>query len=370
MKTIDGRVRRAIAAVAAGRPVVLTDDSAQGNDAHLVFAADAATPELLAFTIRHTSGFIRAALPPAECERLDLPPMLQRAGGRADTAAQRVAVDRSGPGTGISATDRARTIAALASEGSGADDFSRPGHVIPVESHDDGVLGRPGAAEAAVDLSRLGGRRPAGVLCEIVSRDDPTGMATGAESVQFAVEHGLAVVSIGELASYRRRTEPQVVRLAQTTMPAGRGVHRVIGYRDIHDGGEHLVVIVGTAGARGPVPLHVHVECICGDVFGSSACACGGELDRALASMTAGGCGVIVYLRPSGSLRGCGLSGARDAPSPDLASQTVAWILRDLGVYSVRLSDDTPGFGLVMFGAIREHGLQVQEQTSGWRVAG
>jgi 3,4-dihydroxy 2-butanone 4-phosphate synthase/GTP cyclohydrolase II len=138
----------------------------------------------------------------------------------------------------------------------------------------------------------------------------------------------------------------------------------------VHDGGEHLVVIVGAAGPGVPMPLHVHVECLTGDVFGSTACRCGGELDNALTTMTARGSGMIVYLRPSGAMHACGLSGRGDAAAALLVADTVGWILRDLGVHAVSLSGETPGFGLVMFGAIREHGLHVAERGSALAVAG
>ncbi|MDZ4265491.1 MAG: 3,4-dihydroxy-2-butanone-4-phosphate synthase [Mycobacterium sp.] len=354
MKTTDVRVRRAIAAVEMGRPVVMIADTENGGQGYLVFAADAATPEMLAFTVRHTAGLVRVALPPTECERLDLPPMRPADPDRSRAAAQRVAVDTDGTGTGISATDRARTIAALASPRSRPEDFRRPGHVIPVRAEAAGVLAHPGPVEAALDLARLAGRGQAAGLCEIVSRDHPVAIAGDTESAVFAKEHGLAPISITELADYRRRTERQVVRLAETVLPTGGGSHRVIGFRDVRGGGEHLVVVIGAVGSGQPVPLHVHVECLTGDVFGSEACRCGRELGNALTAMTAARRGVIVYLRPTGAMHACGLPGSDDGPTPDLPSDTLAWILRDLGVYSVRLADDAPGFGLVMFGAIRE----------------
>ena len=291
------------------------------------FAAGAATSELLHFTIRHTSGYIRVALRAAECERLNLPPMCH---GSGDAVAHCVSVDVHGTGTGISATDRARTIAALASSDSRASDFQRPGHVVPVRAESVGVLGRPGPAEAAIDLARLAGRGAAAALCEIVSRRDSTLIAHGVELVEFALEHGLAVLSIAELAAYRRRTEPQVVRLTETILPTWAGHSRVIGFRDVHSsrlqgaalrGGEHLAVIVGTVGAGVPVPLHVHVECLTGDVFGSKACRCGGELSGALARMSAQGSGVVVYLRPPGTPRACGLF-ARDMAHGDPVADT------------------------------------------------
>lgn len=357
MKTTDVRVLRAITAMATGQPVVVKDDS--DSDGHLVFAADAATAHLLAFMVRHTSGYVRVALPESECERLNLPPMCH-----GDTALC-VSVDVRGTGTGISATDRARTIAALASGASRPSDFHRPGHVVPLRAATAGVLGRPGAAEAAVDLADLAGRGRAAALCEIVSRRHPARMARGCELTEFAVEHGLPIVSIGELVAYRRRTEPQVVRLTETALPTWAGNSRVIGFRDTHDGGEHLAMIVGAAGAGVPVPLHVHVECLTGDVFGSKACRCGGELHGALARMSAQGSGVVIYLRPPGRPRACGLFARHDA-AVDPMAETVAWILRDLGLYALKLSDDLPGFGLVMFGAIREHGIG----TQAWAAAG
>jgi 3,4-dihydroxy 2-butanone 4-phosphate synthase/GTP cyclohydrolase II len=364
MRTADVRVRRAIAAVGAGRPVVVSDDAGQG---YLVFAAEAATPTLLAFTVRHTSGYVRVALPGSECDRLDLPPICD---GGPLGATHRVAVDWRGVGTGISATDRAATIAALAAETSSPSDFRRPGHVVPVLAGADGVLKQPGAAEAATDLARLAGLRPAGVLCELVSGARGA-IADDAESLEFAERHGLPKISIADLAQYRRRTEPQVVRSAETILPMGAGMSRAIGFRDVHRtaaGGEHLVVIIGAADSDRPMPLHVHVECLTGDVFGSLGCRCGDDLDRAVTAMTGRGSGMIVYLRPSGPVGACGLL-ARDAMGPERVSQIVAWILRDLGVHSVRLSDDTPGFGLVMFGAIREHGL-IAVQRPALAVAG
>lgn len=358
MKTTDTRVRRAITAVGAGRPVVITMGPENDHEGYLAFAAEAATPQLLAFTVRHSSGYVRVALPTAECERLNLPPICHRGDTHSDAGAHRVAVDWRGTGTGISATDRAATIAALAAKSSETSDFRRPGHVVPVEVAPDGVLGRPGPAEAALDLARLAGRREAAGMCDIVSRHRPSAMARGGELLEFALEHGLAVVSVAELVSYRRRIEPQVVRMAETVLPNRGSAFRAIGFRDAHGDGEHLAVIIGDVGAGVPVPLHVHVECLTSDVFGSTACRCGTDLDRALSDMRAQDGGVVIYLRPPGPMRACGLTNAEEFDS-DAVSQTVAWILRDLGVYTVRLSDDAPGFGLVIFGAIREHGLRV-----------
>lgn len=358
MKTTDTRVRRAITAVGGGRPVVITTGPENDNEGYLAFAAEAATPTLLAFTIRHSSGYVRVALPAAECERLNLPPICHRGENRSDAAAHRVTVDWRGTGTGISATDRAATIAALAAKSSDSSDFRRPGHVVPVEVATAGVLGRPGPAEAALDLTRLAGRRHAAGLCEIVSRHRPSAMARGGELLEFALEHALPVVSVAELVNYRRRVEPQVERMAETVLPNRGEGFRAIGFRDVHGGGEHLALIVGDVGPGVPVPLHVHVECVTSDVFGSTACRCGTDLRTALSDMRTGDGGVVIYLRPPGPMRACGLTDADELDSEEL-SATVAWILRDLGVYTVRLADDAPGFGLVIFGAIRERGLRV-----------
>lgn len=356
MKTTDVRVRRAIAAIGAGQAVVLTDGA--DGDGFLVFAADAATPSLLHFTVRHTCGYVRVALPGSECARLQLPPMCH--GDNTDC----VSVDVRGTGTGISAADRAKTIAALGSAATVASDLQRPGHVVPVQARAGGVLERRAAAEAASDLARLAGRGQAAGICEIVSRRNPVLVARGGELIEFAFEYGLAVVSMSELVAYRRRTEPQVVRLAEAVLPTWAGNSRVIGFRDVHDGGEHLAVIIGAADAGVPVPLHVHVECLTGDVFGSKACRCSGELNGALNRMSALGSGVVLYLRPAGPPRACGLFAHDDAGDPH--SQIVAWMLRDLGVYALKLAEDMPGFGLVLFGAIREHGMDAQP----WAVAG
>lgn len=219
MRTAHGRVRRAVSAVAMGRAVVVVDETA--TQGYLMYAADAATPALLAFTVRHTSGYVRVALTAADCDRLDLPPVCRQQTSSPAAAAHRVAVDSCDVGTGISATDRARTIATLADADATAADFRRPGHVVPVLAGPHGVLGASaGGAEAAMDLATLAGRRPAGVLCELVSQRDPAGMADAAELASFAGAHRLPLVSIAEIAAYRRRLEPQVKRCAETALPA------------------------------------------------------------------------------------------------------------------------------------------------------
>jgi 3,4-dihydroxy 2-butanone 4-phosphate synthase / GTP cyclohydrolase II len=352
-RVVAGRVGRAVAAVAANRAVVVVDDVDREDEGDLIFAAECATPALLAFMVRHTSGYVCVALPGEECDRLDLPPMHHRDGDRFGTA-YRVAVDLIGTGTGISAADRARTIAALAAPGSLPSDFLRPGHVVPLRARDGGVLRRPGHTEAAVDLARLAGLRPAGALCEIVSRDRPDEMAHGAELERFAGEYDLEIVSIAELAAHRRRTEPQVRRVADTPLPTARGAFRAIGYRGVHDGAEHVALVVGRLGDGHDIPLHVHAECLTGDVLGSLACTCGSALDSALATIASLGRGIVVYTRTAGSAHACGLRDCVDAAARAASAEVAAAILGDLGVTSVRIVGDAPGLLEVLLG----HGLR------------
>ncbi len=322
----DERVRQALAAVASGRAVVVVDDADRENEGDLIFAASCATPALVAFTVRHTSGFVCVALPGDACERLELSPMHHTNADRYRTAYQ-VTVDLIGIGTGISATSRAATIAALAAPGSAAGDFARPGHVVPLRARPHGVLSRPGHTEAAVDLARLAGLPAAGALCEIVSQDHPGEMARGAELERFAREHDLVLISVDDLIRYRRRTEPQVRRVVETALPSEHGLFRAVGYASTADGAEHVALLAGPVDDT--VPVHVHTECLSGDVLRATGCACRRELDTAMAAFAAAGRGVVVYLRPAGGARACGLF----APAVPTDADRVAaeWVLADLG---------------------------------------
>ena len=326
--TVELRVRAAIASIAAGRPVVVTDDADREDEGDLVFAAALATPKLVAFTVRHTSGFVCVALPGEDCERLALPPMHHSNADRYSTA-YRVTVDRRGTGTGISATDRATTIAALAAPTSGPHDFVRPGHVVPLMARPGGVLRRRGHTEAAVDLARLAGLREAGALCEIVSRDHPGEMARGAELTRFSGEHGLVQISIADLVDHRRRTEPQVRRAAETSLPTVHGPFRAVGYEGTADGSQHMALLAGPVGDGDAVPVYVHTECLGGDVLRFTACGCRHRLDEALTRFASWGHGVVVYLRPAGRVRACGLLAD---PGSAETTHVANWILDDLGV--------------------------------------
>jgi 3,4-dihydroxy 2-butanone 4-phosphate synthase / GTP cyclohydrolase II len=281
--TLDG-VERAVADVKAGRPVIVIDDEDRENEGDLIIAAELATPELLAFMVRYTSGYICVPITETEADRLDLPPMFRVNQDRRGTA-YTVTVDaREGVTTGISATDRAHTIRLLADRTATAADFSRPGHVVPLRAKDGGVLRRPGHTEAAVDLAVLAGLAPAGVLCEIVSERDPAGMARVGELRAFADEHDLALISIADLIAYRRKSEKLVERAAEARVPLRYGEFTAVGYSSSYDRREHVAFVFGDIGDGEDVLVRVHSECLTGDVFGSLRCDCGPQPDAALAA--------------------------------------------------------------------------------------
>jgi len=364
-----GTVDEAVAAIRAGRAVVVVDDADRENEGDLIFAAEMATPELVAFMVRHTSGVICAPLTAQETDRLDLDQMVPLNTERMGTAFT-VSVDaREGVTTGISAADRAHTLRLLADPATASADLSRPGHIFPLRARDGGVLRRPGHTEAAVDLATLAGLRPAGVICEIVNDDGS--MARLPELVTFAREHGLVLISIADLVSYRRRTEMQVVRVAEASLPTKYGAFHAVGYRGTLDGVEHLALIRGDIGDGDDVLVRVHSECLTGDVFGSLRCDCGTQLDAALRLVAEEGRGVVLYMRGHEG-RGIGLmhklaayqlqDAGHDTVDANLALGlpadardygTGAQILVDLGVRGLRLLTNNPakragleGYGL------------------------
>ena len=293
-------VERAVADIAAGKAVVVIDDEDRENEGDLIFAAEKATPELVAFMVRYTSGYLCVPLDSDICDRLGLLPMYAINQDKHGTA-YTVTVDaRHGVGTGISASDRATTMRLLADPSSVSDDFTKPGHVVPLRAKDGGVLRRPGHTEAAVDLARMAGLQPAGAICEIVSQKDEGAMAQTDELRIFADEHGLALISIADLIEWRRKHEKHVDRVAEARIPTRHGEFRAVGYRNIYDQVEHVALVRGDiAGPENDghdVLVRVHSECLTGDVFGARRCDCGPQLDAAMEMVAAEDRGVVLYL--------------------------------------------------------------------------
>ncbi|MFD1937815.1 bifunctional 3,4-dihydroxy-2-butanone-4-phosphate synthase/GTP cyclohydrolase II [Nonomuraea mangrovi] len=373
MSILFDSVERAVHDIREGRPVVVVDDENRENEGDIIFAAAKATPELLTFTIRHTSGVICVPMEGKELDRLGLPLMVVQNKERMRTA-YTISVDaRDGVTTGISAADRARTIRTLADSATEPQELVRPGHIFPLRYHEGGVLARRGHTEAAVDLARMAGLSSAGVLAEIVN-DDGT-MARLPELRAFADRHDLALISIEQLVDHRRRTESMVTRVAETRLPNTHGMWRAYGYASALDGGEHVALVLGELGDGENVLVRAHSECLTGDVFGSLRCDCGVQLDQAMAAIAKEGRGVVVYLRGHEG-RGIGLLAKLRAYSlQDNGSDTVdanlelglpvdarefsnaGQMLADLGVKSVRLLTNNPaklrgmdGYGIKVLG--------------------
>jgi 3,4-dihydroxy 2-butanone 4-phosphate synthase/GTP cyclohydrolase II len=371
-------VADAVADIAAGKAVVVVDDPDRENEGDLIFAASKATPALTAFMIRHTSGIICVPMEGAMLDRLHIPLMTPHNRERMRTA-YTVSVDaRDGVTTGISAADRARTIRVLVDSATEPYEVTQPGHVFPLRYREGGVLVRPGHTEAAVDLARLAGLTPAGAICEIVN-DDGT-MARGAQLRRFADEHGLRMISIADLIRFRRRTESQVRRVADTRLPTESGLFFAIGYRDLVDNVEHVALVMGEIGDGENVLVRVHSECLTGDTFGSRRCDCGPQLRASMDAVAAEGRGVVLYMRGHEG-RGIGLvhklrayqlqDAGADTVDANLALGlpadardygTGAQILAELGVRSMRLLTNNPekraglqGYGLSMVERVPLH---------------
>ena len=300
------RVEAAVADVKAGRMIVLVDDADRENEGDLCLAADRVTPEAINFMARYGRGLICLALTPERAQQLDLPMMVPNEQNTTPFGtAFTVSIEaREGVTTGISAADRARTIEVAIDPTTRPGDLSRPGHVFPLVAKPGGVLRRAGQTEGAVDLARLAGLRPTGIVCEIMN-DDGT-MARLPDLEVFAAEHDLRILSIADLIEYRVRTEKLVYRAAEADVPSTAGDFRAVVFKNDIDHVDHVAFVKGSIHPDVPTLVRVHSECLTGDVFGSTRCDCGEQLHAALQMIQAEGQGVLLYMRQEG--RGIGIA--------------------------------------------------------------
>jgi 3,4-dihydroxy 2-butanone 4-phosphate synthase / GTP cyclohydrolase II len=371
-------IDEAVEEIRQGRIVIVVDDADRENEGDLIMAAEKATPESIAFIVRYSSGVICMPVLGERLDELDIPLMVAANTDLRRTAFT-VSIDaRRGVSTGISAADRAATIRAIVDPGTRPEDFSRPGHIFPLRYREGGVLERAGHTEASVDLARLAGLYPAGVLCETVN-DDGT-MARLPDLLRFAQVHGLKIISIADLIEYRRRREVLVERVAEATIPTPFGEFRSYAYESLIDGRTHVALVMGEVGDGRSMLTRVHSECLTGDVFGSKRCDCGEQLDRAMHMIGAEGRGIVLYVRGHEG-RAIGLTHklrayelqdrGRDTVEANLelgfgADQREygigAQILVDLGVRTMRLLTNNPDkrAGLEGYGLAIEDRLPLQ----------
>ena len=352
-----------------GRFLVVVDDENRENEGDLILAAEKATPEAVNFMAYHARGLVCMPVTGERLDELNIPLMVDASNSAKHGTAFTVSIDyKKGTTTGISAQDRAATIKAITDPNVTADDFLRPGHLLPLRYQPGGVLARPGHTEASIDLARLAGLYPAGVVCEIMNADGT--MSRLPELEVFCAEHDLKLITIAQIIAYRRRAETLVRSVAEARLPTERGLFRMVAFEGTAEPGEHIALVMGTWEPDEPVLVRIHSECLTGEVFGSLRCDCGAQMNQALNMITTEGKGIFLYMRQEG--RGIGLHNKVKAYSlQDTGMDTVeanhslgfaadmrhygmgAHMLLELGVRKVRLLTNSPrkmvglsGYGL------------------------